>query len=273
MNSGHGIVTDMARPVPDHPLRVALAQVEAVPGDVAANVARAVETLRRAAGDGAALVAFPELSLTGYELAFLSLGREGWFTSGDDVRLEPLRRACTDLRLTAVVGAAVREPDGTPRLAAFVVCPDGGVTCWHKQHVHGTEIALFRCGEPGPPFAVEGWQVSIGICFDAAFPTHAAQAAARGTDLYLVSALYMRGEERRVDLHLGARAMDNRLFSALANHAGTTGGFESIGGSGVWRPNGDVVRRAEGAAPALVVVDLDPAELRRYRAASEGVIS
>jgi predicted amidohydrolase len=251
---------------PDHPLRLALAQVECVAGDVAANIAGSVDIVRRAAKEGAKLVAFPELSLTGYELALLAERRDAWFTPNDG-RLEPLRRACADTDATAVVGAAVREPDGTPRLAAFVVFPDGTVRCWHKQHLHHTEIGVFQAGEAGAPFAVAGWQVAIGICFDAANPIHAAQAAARGADLYLVSALYMRGEDRRVDLHLGARAMDHRMFSALANHARTTGGFASIGGSGAWRPTGDVVRRAGGAEPDLVIVDLDPGDLVPYRAA------
>jgi predicted amidohydrolase len=254
----------MMQPVPSRPLRLAVAQVEAVPCDVSANLAQAVEITRRAAAEGASVVAFPELSLTGYELAFLAEGAAGWFTP-DDARLEPLRRACDDTGVTAVVGAAVREPNRTPRLAAFIVLPDGGLRCSWKQHVHGTERALFRDGEAGAPFTVGGWSVALGICFDAAHPTHAAQAAARGADLYIVSALYMRGEERRVDLHLGARAMDNRMFAALANYAGRTGGFESIGGSGVWLPTGDVAQRAENAKPALLFIDLDPAKLRPYR--------
>ena len=250
--------------MPDRPLRVALAQAAAVPGDVLANVAATVDIARRAADDGARLIAFPELSLTGYELGILAERKDAWLTP-DEARVEPLRRACVERGVTVVVGAPLREADGTPRIAALVVLPDGGIRWWLKQHVHHTEVGLFEPGEAGAPFEVAGWQVSIGICFDAANPSHAAQAAARGADLYLVSALYMRGEDRRVDLHLGARAMDHRMFAALANHARTTGGFSSIGGSGVWRPNGDVARRAEGAEPTVVTVDLDPADLRPYR--------
>jgi predicted amidohydrolase len=253
--------------MPTSPLRLALAQVESAPGDVAANIASAVDFTRRAAAEGARLIAFPELSLTGYELRFIAEHADGWFTP-EDARLDPLRRVCAEGGIVAVVGAAVREGDGTPRLASLVVAPDAPTRCWHKQHVHGTESWLFRPGLPGPPFDVSGWRVSLGICFDTAHPTHAAQAAAAGADLYLVSALYWRGEERRADLHFGARAMDNRIFSALANHAGTTGGFESLGGSGAWKPNGDVARRTADARPALLVADLDPAELRPYRATS-----
>ena len=116
------------------------------------------------------------------------------------------------------------------------------------------------------PFTVSGWRVSIAICFDAAQPTHALEAAGRGTDLYVASALYVQREARRADLHFGARAMDHRMFAALANHALTTGGHASLGGSGVWRPTGDVLQRAADASPSLLIVDLDPTELRAYRA-------
>jgi len=244
-------------------LRIALAQMEAAAGDVSANRATTVDAIRRAGAEGAALVAFPELSLTGYELGVIAERSEVWFTI-DDARLDPVRLACADARVTAVVGAPVHDPDGTPRLAALIVTPEAGVHVWHKQHLHGAETTLFRGGEAGAPFLVAGWRVALGVCFDAARPTHAAQAAARGADLYLVTALYAAGEERRVDLHLGARAMDNRMFAALANYAGTTGGYASVGGSGAWRPDGDVLRRA-GTDPALIVAELDPAELRAYR--------
>src|SRR5699024_4979100 len=100
---------------------------------------------------------------------------------------------------------------------------------------------------------------------DAANPGHAERAAQRGIDLYLVSALYVRGEERRLDLHLVARAMDNRVLAALANYASTTGRHVSFGLSGVWGPSGEVLERTAAPDETLVVVDLDPSQLARYR--------
>jgi 5-aminopentanamidase len=250
---------------PDRPLRLALAQTLSTPGDVAANLADARDHIDRAAAAGAALVVFPELSLTGYELPFLATERTGWFTTADP-RLDAIRRVCSDRRITAVLGAAVRDADDTPRLAALIATPDGAVTAWPKQHLHGGEHELFRAAPTPAPFTVGAWRVSVAICFDAAQPTHALEAATRGADLYVASALYVKREARRADLHFGARAMDHRMFAALANHAGTTGGHESLGGSGVWRPTGDVLDRTPDEAPALLVVDLDPAELRAFRA-------
>ena len=165
-----------------------------------------------------------------------------------------------------MVSAAARDAAGEPRLAGLVIAPDGSVTLSAKQHMHGIEATLFRPAPPAAPFVVQGWTVAVGICFDAAHPRHAEAARAIGANLYVVPAVYAVGEERRVDLHFGARAMDNRMFTALANHAGATGTYTSIGGSGVWGPAGDVVRRLADAAPALVTVDLEPERLRQYRA-------
>lgn len=250
-------------PSPAAPLTVAIAQMKAVPGDVAANVAVTVELIGHARAKGAALVVFPELSLTGYELDYLVAGPDGWFAR-DDARLDPIRAACAP-GVTAVVSAAVREPGADPVLAGLVIAPDGAVTVSAKQHLHGTESELFRAGTPAAPFTTQGWNVAVGICFDAAHPRHAEAAALAGADLYVVPAVYAVGEERRVDLHFGARAMDNRIFTALANHAGVTGRYQSIGGSGVWSPTGAVVYRTSDAAPALAVIALDPAELRQFR--------
>ncbi len=80
-----------------------------------------------------------------------------------------------------------------------------------------------------------------------------------------MSALYSVGEEHRAALHLGARAMDHRMFSVLANHSGTTGGHVACGGSGVWAPTGKPLVRARSSAAELITVDLDPLALQAYR--------
>lgn len=250
--------------MPDAPLRLALAQANPTAGDVEANVRSAASLVTEAADRGAKLVAFPELFLTGYELAILASTPSAWIEA-DDARLLPIRRLCEERGVSVVLGAALRARDGARNIAALICTPRGDLTYSLKEHLHGSETRFFRPGTPAPPFDVMGWRVAIGICFDVSRPRHAEYAAAAGADLYLASSLYWTGEERRVDLHLGARAMDNRIFTALANYAGSTGGHASIGGSGAWGPSGEVVLRAPDAEERLVVVDLEPAELRRYR--------
>ena len=244
-------------------MRIALAQTASVPVDVLANLAAAERTIISAANRGAALTAFPELSLTGYELDGIANTPAAWLTPGD-ARLDGVRRACSATRTAAILGAPWRDADGQPRLAAIVVGPDGEVQASPKQYLHDNEGDVFVAGRALPPFTVGDWRVAVAVCFDSAHPAHAAEAAAQGADLYIGSALYATGQERRCDLHFGARAMDNRMFAALANYAGTTGGIASIGQSSVWAPTGEVVQRA-GLEETLLVVELDRAELERFR--------
>lgn len=245
-------------------MRIALAQTASVPLDVEANLRAAERTLTAAADRGAELTVFPELSLTGYELDGIAQQPSAWLGDGDS-RLDGVRGVCSKTHTAAILGAPWRDGEARPRLAAIIVDTAGAVRMSSKQYLHGREHDLFVADRPAPPFTVGSWRIAVAICFDVAHPAHAAEAAAQRADLYIGSALYMAGEDRRCDLHFGARAMDHRMFAALANHAGTTGGHVSIGRSGVWGPRGEVVRRTDGNEPALLVVDLDRGELDAFR--------
>lgn len=245
-------------------MKIALAQVAPVALDVTANLRSAERTVATAADRGAALTVFPELSVTGYELDGIARTPGAWL-SADDARLDGLRALCAATRTAAVLGAAWRDSEHTPRLAAVIVGSDGAVHASAKQYLHGSEHDVFVAGTPAPPFTVAGWRVAVATCFDVAHPAHAAAAAAERAELYLGSSLYGVGEDRRIDLHFGARAMDHRMYAALANHAGASGGYVSCGGSGVWAPTGAVVDQITGNAEALLVVALDRGELARFR--------
>ena len=167
--------------------------------------------------------------------------------------------------LWLVVGAPVMAPGGAPVIASLVLAPDGRAHVHPKSRLHGSETLLFTPGTPPPPFDVDGWLVALAVCFDMADPAHAAEAAAAGADLYVSSSVYVEGEERRLDLHHGARAMDHRMYAAMAGQVGPSGIGPTIGGAGVWRPDG--VREATlGAEPGLLVRTLRSAEVDRHRA-------
>jgi predicted amidohydrolase len=247
-------------------LRVALAQQIALAGDVDANVTRAASVIADAAASGAHLVAFPELFLTGYELALLARTPHVWIEE-EDTRLEPIRRVCAATGVTAILSAPMRTGSGAKVIGAPVIGPSGDVGVSFKQYLHDSETVLFSAGKPIAPFEVNGWRVAIALCFDASKPRHAECAARDGADLYVSCSLYDEAEVRRADLQHGARAMDNRIFSALVNYAGTTGGSRSCGMSGVWGPRGDLVARAIDARATVVVADLDAEALRPFRSA------
>jgi predicted amidohydrolase len=250
---------------PAAPLRLAVVQADAAPGDVGANVRAAVGAVEAAAAAGARLVAFPELFLCRYDLAGLAARPASWLHP-EDARLAPLRAASAATGAAVAVGAALRAGDGARWLATLWVEPGGGLGVYAKAHLHPTEQGLFVPG-PGPAvFAVGDWRVAPAICLDAAHPAHAMAAAARGAHLYLGASLYWRGEERRMGLQYGARAMDHRMYSAVANHLGVAGGGPSCGRSAVWGPDGVAVAALGHARPAVLHATLEPSALAAYAA-------
>ncbi len=146
--------------------------------------------------------------------------------------------------VTAVVGAAFQAADGTPRITSVACQADGNVRVAFKAYLHGVERGSFAAGSEVPTLLdVEGWRVALAVCYDVAVPKHA------------VSALYTQGQERRLDLHLGARAMDHSMYTVLANLAGRSHDWVSYGRSGVWSPDSRPLL-VTGVEEGLVVVTL-----------------
>lgn len=91
-------------------LRIAAVQCTAAPADVAGNALEHARWIEAAAAGGAGVVLFPELSVTGYEPDLIDLHRLS--VRPDDPRLDPIRRACRDLGVRALIGAPVPGDDG-----------------------------------------------------------------------------------------------------------------------------------------------------------------
>ncbi|MFJ2191464.1 carbon-nitrogen hydrolase family protein [Kitasatospora sp. NPDC087861] len=251
---------------PERRLRIATVQAQAVAGDVAANAAQAAELIREAAEADARLVLFAEKFLSGYEPELIRTDPLKCAVQPGDPRLAPIAEACRETGTAAIVGAAVQDGDDL-RVSALVLGPDGGfVTRYDKQYLFKTERAYYRPGTAGCTLELDGWRLGLGICYDSGFPEHARAAALDGCHAYLVGALFSMGHGHHESrTWFPARALDNTLYTVLANHIGHTGGWHTCGGSAVWAPDGRLLAEAGEDQRELVVVDLDPAVLRTAR--------
>lgn len=243
-------------------LRVAAAQAVSVPGDVAANVTTALTLVTGAADRGARVVVLPELFLTGYDA---SVWTHDASLVLDDPVLAPLLAAAAERQVVVVVGAAVRRALDSSTLSLLVFDADGVSAPYDKQHMDTDESWFFTHGDHGASLLVDGWQLGLGICFDGCFPEHARAAAVDGAAAYLVPAAYFVGAEQRRDLYCAARALDNGMYVVMAGLTGRCGEREFCGGSAVHDPEGRPVQRLDAEAPAVVVADLDMAEVTRVR--------
>jgi len=247
-------------------LRVAAAQAQATSGDVEGNVASAARLTEQAARRGVRLLVLPEACVTGYDEAVFA-GPVPTPAALPEV-LAPLTAAADADGVVVVGSTPLRRPDlPRPTMSSFVLDAGQVVLPYDKQHLDDDESTFFDPGRCGGSIVVDGVELGLAICYDTSFPEHARAAADAGALGYLASAAFFPGSDRRRDLALASRAVDNGVYVVAACATGRTGPRTLIGGSTVIAPDGEVLALL-GEEEGLAVADLDTevvAEVRRSR--------
>jgi predicted amidohydrolase len=213
-----------------------VAQPAVSTGDLEATVASHVAAVRAAA---ARVVAFPELSLTGYGVDAPSIAL-------DDPALAPLVAVCAEAGTLALVGAPITAPDGADHIAVLAVDAEGVAVAYRKVWIDETETGRFTAG-PGPAVVeVDGWRLGLAVCRDTRFAEHDEATAALGIDVYLAGVVHHVHATDVTEERARRVAIDRGVWVATASFAGPTGGgfAATAGGSGIWAPGGEVVVRA-----------------------------
>src|SRR5687768_583620 len=241
-------------------MRIALAQLNVVVGDLDGNVERIAAAIAEAKRSSADLVVLPELAVTGYPPEDLLL-RPGFVRAAREA-VDEIARACIDT--VALVGAPAFERDLAN--AAFV-CTDGAVAGVYRKHflpnygvfdehryfAAGRELLLLELGDVlvGPTICEDVWQPG---------PPATDLALAGATLLVNLSAspFHVGKAEDREEM-LVTRARDNSAYLAFCNLVGGQDELVFDGHSVVLDDEGEVVARASGFAEELLVVDVEPA--------------
>jgi predicted amidohydrolase len=256
-------------------VRVALAQVAPRLGDVEANLDLAADRIREAAADGANLVVFPELALTGYLLADLVPEVAMPVT---DPRLAELSRLAPEVM---VVLGFVEETDDHRYTNSAVLMRNGEVL-GHHQKVYLPTYGMFdegrftRTGDRirttavGEPLG----RIGLSVCEDFWHPSVAMIQAQDGASLLVNIAA---GPARAPGSSAGLAAIAGwhrmqetyallgTVAVAFCNRVGNEEGLTFWGGSRLLGPNGAVLAEAPLYEEALVVGTLDTDDLRMQR--------
>lgn len=248
-------------------LRVAAAQLDLVVGDLDGNVDRMLEAYERADAAGCDLVAFPELSITGYPPEDLLLRPAFVARAGE--ALEKL--AARTGRAAAVVGF----PEAGRDLSnAAALCANGRVLGVYRKHLL-PNYAVFdeqRYFAPstvdGPLFVVAGVRVAISICEDAWSPNGPIITQAAGGAEFVVNinaSPYYAGRIHERETMLATRAADASVPVLYVNLVGGQDELVFDGASMMFDETGRLVARSPQFEEDLLVVDVDvrPAFRRR----------
>lgn len=232
----------------------ALVQCPAIKGHIDLNLKNHLKYVALAAENGADVVVFPELSLTGYEPELAS-----------DIAIDIDSESAPVIQLSAVAqkhgvvvisGCPLQSAEARPYIGALLSYPSGKTEFYRKQQLHPGESDHFIAGNDSYVISYKGQQIALAICADFCNPVHAADAKAAGADAYISSVLVSESGFSVDSQLLQSRALENGFPVLMANYSGATGGWKSCGKSRVWNSDGEVIVASENSESALVLCTL-----------------
>ena len=247
-------------------LRVALAQINTTVGDIPGNAAVMLEYVERAREVKADLVAFPELSTTGYPPEDLLFKPS--FLRDNVAAMEKIVASAKDI---AIILGYVQV--GTDISNAAAVGYNGElIDSYNKIYLpnYGVfdEERYFRRGDTCPVYVINGVNVGVNICEDIWYPVgpSAVQREAGAEVIVNINASpFHAGKRAYREKMIATRAADNELYVAYLNAVGGQDELVFDGASLVCNMNGDLVARGPAFAESLVVADLDIEAVFRTR--------
>jgi predicted amidohydrolase len=258
---------------------LALAQIDSVLGDLRKNVEKHAEFAERARARGAALVLFPELSLTGYTVRDMNMDL-ALNLGGDCSVLNPLIELSRH-GVSIVAGGIEEDPrfgiynaafffeEGTVRVVHRKVYPPTyGMFEEMRYFARGNDVRAFdsRLGRMGVLICEDLWHISLPylLALDGAqlilglvaSPTRISPEEPEFNSPVINSENY-RVYARMLSVHV-----------ATANRVGFEDGVNFWGGSQVILPGGETLAVAKTFEEDLVIAEIDDLAIRQARRAS-----
>lgn len=257
-------------------LTIALAQINTRLGDVESNLEKHLSLVKQARAEGADLLVFPELSLTGYVLQDLASAVAHSPTSDDPIFSQLLKAS---QHLDLVVGFVDEDRRHRFYIASAYLSRGTLVHVHHKVYLptYGLfdEGRFFAWGDSVRAFDCRFGRVGLLICEDFWHASPPYLLWLDGADLLLFnSASPGRGLRNEPQLE-SARWVEhiNRAYASLftafvahANRVGYEDGLNFWGGSTLFDPNGELLAKGPYHQEALTLAEIDLNQLHRTRA-------
>ena len=239
-------------------VRVALAQVDLVVGDVAGNTAKIIDWARRARDDDDAdIVVFPELGICGYppeDLLFHAGLRH-------DVEAAVAKISSSVTGIAVVIGF----PEYVDELIynSCAVIRDGKLLARYRKKLLPNyavfdEERYFKAGKDASVFKLNGIRFGLNICEDVWRPGPVSESRAAGAECVLVingSPFEVHSQENRENA-VRKRVAENNVPVVYVNHVGGQDELVFDGGSFVMDADGEITSRVRSFEESLQTVRL-----------------
>ena len=255
-------------------IRVACVQMRSGT-DVAENIASASALIRQAAGQGAQLIATPEMTTL--------LDRKpgaGWeksTTEEADPGLAAFRKLAGELGVTLLIGSiAIRAGEGKCANRSFLIGPDGKVLArYDKIHMFDVQLNAGNIYRESDSYVAGSAAVlahapigdlGMTVCYDVRFPELYRQLAVAGAKIIAVPAAFTRiTGEAHWHILLRSRAIETGSFVIAPAQGGKhQDGRETFGHSLIIDPWGKILAEG-GTDPGIFMATIDLSQVDEAR--------
>ncbi|UCG45199.1 MAG: carbon-nitrogen hydrolase family protein [Candidatus Bathyarchaeota archaeon] len=247
-------------------INIALAQIDCKVGDKDYNIGNIEQKVKDAGRQGANIVVFPELTLTGYSIRDLAYELAEPIPGPSVNRLVGIAKK---ERMYVVCGMPERSGRAQAVLynTAMLLGPEGYIGKYQKMYLPTHSIfeekRYFRPGNRTPVFQTSIGKVGLLVCYDIFFPEVSRILRLKGAQLIICISASPSRRRRFFEVLTTARAIENTAFLAYVNLVGVEDGLQFWGGSRLIAPNGTILAQARYDEEDLAVVSIDLADLKR----------
>lgn len=237
-------------------------------GEIESNLGRMEVFVKEAARQGADIVCFPEMCVTGYAL------KEEIRSMAEPVpgpSTWKVQHMAAENDIIILAGLAERLEGESIAITQIVVSPGREIERYRKLHLSAGEQALFQAGTTTPVFKAGETDFGLQLCYDAHFPELSTMLALNGAEVVFMPhaspAPETADEKRNRWLrYLSARAYDNSVFVVACNQVGDGGAGISFSGVAlVLDPRGEIIAESAGDEDKMIVAELKADLLAKTR--------
>ncbi|MCW3993185.1 MAG: carbon-nitrogen hydrolase family protein [Candidatus Bathyarchaeota archaeon] len=246
-------------------IKIALAQISCKRGNKAENIKKVESRVTKAKQQGAELVIFPELSLTGYTMRDQIYELAETIPGHSTTVLEKLAKK-TGTYIVFGMPELSEKTQATIYNAAVLVGPNGFIGKYRKMYLptHSVfeEKRYFRPGYQTAVFETELGKIGLIICYDIFFPEVSRLTRLKGAQLIVCISASPATRRTFFETLTAARAIENTAFLAYVNLVGIEDGLQFWGGSRLVGPNGKTLVQAKYDEEDLVIDEINYADIR-----------
>ena len=237
-------------------MKISVAQTRPVKAGIQTNIDNHKRLIDLAVSNGADIIIFPELSLTGYEP---KLAKE-LATNQDDSRFDIFQNISDARRITIGVGAPIKNNGGIS-ISMILFQPHKERQLYSKKYLHPDEEKFFISGQNSAGLINNKPNIALALCYELSVPEHSENAFKSGAEIYIASVAKTVDGVKKAAKSLAVIASKYSMTVLMSNSVGLCDDGECAGKTSIWNNEGLLAAQLNDTNEGILIIDTETQEL------------